>query len=390
MSITRPYRLYGIEASLYSARARSYMRKNAVPFLEIAPGDPRFLGKIVPAIGRWMMPVLETPEGNIVQDGADIIDHLDRAGFSKAALYPQDPVWLVIGHVFELFGNQGLLRAAMHYRWNFDEVNLPFLRDSFGDLAPPGASHEMREQVFDRASARMRKATRALGVHPHSIEVVERSYAEFLRRLNAHLEAYPFLLGGHATLADYGLIGAMYAHLGRDPAPLRLMQTSAPRVFRWVERMNMAETAYDRTQAKTGEALIEPGAVPETLRELLRFIAEDYLPEIAAHVGFANDWLDAHPEVTAGTSTKDEIMRAPIGMAEFAWHGVPISSLVLPYRFYLLGRLQAAFDRQDEAAQGAIRSVLSQTGLAPLLELRTKRPVLRADNHEMWGERIEA
>jgi len=45
-------------------------------------------------------------------------------------LYPEDPVIKAISLLFELFGNEGLLRPAMHYRWNFDDDNLDFLKVS--------------------------------------------------------------------------------------------------------------------------------------------------------------------------------------------------------------------------------------------------------------------
>ena len=33
----------------------------------------------------------------------------------------------------------------------------------------------------------------------------------------------------------------LYAHLGRDPVPKALMQSLAPNVYRWVERMNQPQ-----------------------------------------------------------------------------------------------------------------------------------------------------
>jgi len=382
------YTLYGMAASLYTARARSYMRTQGVPFKEIKAGSKEYLGEIVPQIGRWIIPVIKTPEGAIIQDGADIIDHLDGAGFSKAPIYPEDPKLLAIAHLFELFGQQGLLRQAMHYRWNFDEVNLPFIRDTFRDVIPTGTPKDGQEAAFLNASGRMRKATTMLGVNEGTAADVEASYHEFLALMNAHLEAYPFLLGGHPTIADYGLIGSMYAHLGRDPKPLHLMQTKAPRVFRWVERMNMPEVFEDEAQAASGRALFDGDALPDTLAALMRFVADEYLPEITAHVAFANDWLDANPEVTTGTSSRDPVMRGPIGLAPFQWRGREIQSWVLPYRFYLLGRLQAAVEKQAPDSQTAIRQRFAANGLETLLDLRTKRPVHRADNQEVWGELI--
>lgn len=61
----------------------------------------------------------------------------------------------------------------MHYRWNFDETNRAFLaRDFPAALAPTGASEEAQAQVFDMASARMRKAIGQFGVSPESISAV--------------------------------------------------------------------------------------------------------------------------------------------------------------------------------------------------------------------------
>ena len=380
------FTLYGMEASLYTARPRSYMRMNAVPFKEVRAGSAEFTEEVVPKIGRWIIPVLKTPSGRLIQDGADIIDYLDAEGFSKSDLYPSNPILRTIAHVFEIYGCHGLLRPAMHYRWSFDSVNLPFMVDTFRDVLPDGLNPEQRKEAFLHASGRMRKAAVAIGVTDETKATVERSYAQWLLLLNKHLEEHPFVLGGHATIADYGLIGSMYAHLARDPVPLRLMQTNAPRVFRWVERMKMAETFEDESLAASQGMLIDPNDLPKTLLDLLHFISYDYLPEISAHAAHANEWLAANPEVEEGTSTKDKALHRGLGKATFGWHGKQISSLVLPYRFFLLGRLQRSAAGGDEDQQKLIGDLFSKVGLGPILELKTYREVFRADNHEVWGE----
>jgi len=380
------YTLYGMAGSLYTARARSYMRMNAVPFTEVKAGSEEYTNEIVPQIGRWIIPVIKTPEGKIIQDGADIIDHLDSAGFSKCPIYPGDPKLLVIAHLFELFGSHGLLRPAMHYRWNFDEVNLPFLRDTFRDVLPSGLTEEAEDAVFLHASGRMREATKVFGVNPETQKLVEESYAQFLVLMEQHLRVHPFVLGGHATIADYGLIGAMYAHLGRDPVPLRLLQVSATSVFRWVERMNMAETFVDEAMANSEGKLFNATNFPSTLLQILRFIAEDYLPEINAHVERANSWLARHPEIETGSPTNNKSMKTGFGMAPFVWRGAEIETVVIPYRFYLLQRLQGAFDRQSNDEQNEIRSVFESARLDTLLDLRTSRRMERKENQEVWGE----
>ncbi len=379
------YTLYGMAGSLYTARARSYMRMHAVPFTEIKAGSEEFTGEIVPQIGRWIIPVIKTSAGSIIQDGADIIDHLDSAGFSKNPIYPADPKLLTIAHLFELFGSHGLLRPAMHYRWNFDEVNLPFLREVFRDVLPTGLPNESKDAAFLHASGRMRKAAEVFGVNTKTYKLVEESYAQFLLLMERHLREHPFILGGHATIADYGLIGAMYAHLARDPVPLRLMQVSAPNVFRWVERMNMAEVFVDEALANSKGQLVSGDNLPESLLQLMRFIADDYFPEINAHVERANSWLDRHPEIEAGSPTNNKSMKSGMGLAPFEWRRAAIETVVIPYRFYLLQRLQDAFDRQSQNDRTAIRSVFESTGLEKLFGLRTSRRMERQDNQEVWG-----
>ena len=63
------------------------------------------------------------------------------------------------------------------------------------------------------------------------------------------------------------------------------MKTTAWRVWRWVERMNAPERdAGEYPDAPEG--LFDEDATPPTLEALLAFVAEDYLPEVRAFVGF--------------------------------------------------------------------------------------------------------
>ena len=134
-----------------------------------APGSDRYLNEIVPTVGRWIIPCMETPDGTIIQDGADIIDHFERGpgqSLRRYNAYPTSPLLLAVAHVFELFGGEGLLRPAMHYRWNFDDENLAFLTSEFALFAPQNLSAEEAEQVFLHSSGRMRKAAAGVRGHP--------------------------------------------------------------------------------------------------------------------------------------------------------------------------------------------------------------------------------
>lgn len=395
--------LYGMPASLYTAKVRSYLRKQRIAFEERPAGDPRFVAEVVPAIGRWIIPVLQLPDGTLLQDGAVIIDHLearrdspgaDQTGALHEAVdsprargpraRPSDPVLAVLAHLFELFGGEGLLRPAMHYRWNFDADNLDFLRADFISALAPGASPADQQEAFARSSGRMRKATRSFGVSADTAATVESSWADCLQRLDRHFARTPYLLGSTPTYADYGLIGPLFPHLGRDPHPAALMKRVAPRVWRWVERMNAPDADAGEYLGRAPQWL-DPAAPGETLEALLRFIAEDYGAELQAMAAFADDWLAQRPDLPAGTNGLPRPGDRSIGTVSFQWRGHPIEVAVLPYRLYMLQRAQDAAARLNAVQATLLQGLLARTGLAPLVALRCRRRVERQGHVEVWG-----
>ncbi|MDZ7676690.1 MAG: hypothetical protein U5K30_16680 [Acidimicrobiales bacterium] len=57
------YTLYGAPVSLYTGKARAYLRKQGIDFVGVSPGSDRYLNHIVPTVGRRIIPCLETPDG---------------------------------------------------------------------------------------------------------------------------------------------------------------------------------------------------------------------------------------------------------------------------------------------------------------------------------------
>src|SRR5690625_75991 len=223
------YILYGLPHSLYTGKARCYLRNQGISYRERSTAHPDYEQRIGPIIQRRIIPVLETPQGEIIQDSADIIDYFDRRD-PRYPAYPTTPLQRIVAVLIDYYGSQAMLKHAMYYRWSFSEQNR-FLRHAVAlgagcaDLAAP-------------IMARMRRALPRLGVNDESMPQLERSYEALLDILQAHFEQFPYLLGGHPTVADYGMIGPLFAHLGRDPVPAYIMATRAPAVHRWVERID--------------------------------------------------------------------------------------------------------------------------------------------------------
>jgi glutathione S-transferase len=379
-----PYILYAMPGSLYSGKARSYLRKHRIEYLERVPGDPRYTDDVVPAIGRWIIPVLETPDGTLVQDTVDIIDHLDGQVAPDRSAYPASPVHRAVAHLLELFGGEGLLRPAMHYRWDFDDTNVAFLSRDFSASLVLGGDDETRDAVFAFSSDRMRSATTAFGVSEELMPEIERSYEQFLDLFDAHLAGSPYLLGGRPTIADFGFMGPLFAHLARDPYPSVLMKRRAQRVWRWVERMN-APVLDASEYGDCSEELFPDDAVPDTLQALLGYVGEEYLEEAVAQVAAVDAWLADHPDAAEGEVVLGKPNRRFSGTTTFSWRGRPMTVAVVPYRLFLIKRLQDAVGAASPDSRATIRNVFTRAGLDPLLDIRPRRWVVRADNREVWG-----
>ena len=391
--------LYAMRSSLYSAKARSYLIKQRINYIERPPGDPRFPAEVVPEIGRWIIPVLQTADGQLIQDTCDIIDHFDAEMPPERSAKPPAGVQNVVTRVLEMFGSEGLMRPALHYRWNFDGLNMPFVGEDFGRglMLADGSSTfafgpeinasdgaAARAEVSKFAADRMRALTLDFGVNPETIPEVERSYHEFLALLSAHLETTPYMLGGRPTLGDFGLIAPLYAHLSRDPDPSLIMKREAWPVWRWVERMN-SPIIDSGEYGDVPLELFADDAIPETLKTLLAYIGREFAAEVEAHVGFIDDWLAENDEVEEGDVVGGKPHKRSLGLVTWNWRGHEITTNAIPYRLLHLQRIQAAFAEANPEAQAAASALLDEAGLSGLLELKARREVARSNNREVWG-----
>jgi glutathione S-transferase len=376
------FKLYTWSVSLYSAKARAYLIKQHIDFDDISPADPHYDAHIRPEIGRWIIPVMETPTGEIVQDGVDIIDWFEDKKMARLPAYPDTPRQLITSLIMEFFGGEGMLRPAMHYRWNFDAENLDFILQQFGLFALPQVPPEERRDMALHAAGRMRKAAVAFGVTEETAPLIEAAYEETMAAFNAHFAEHPYLFGGAPTIGDYGLFASLYAHLGRDPHPLSMMQQKAQMLLRWTERMRNPSADMVEFIGRD-ESLLGDDEIVDTLKALLRLVALDYLPEVEAMIAFSNDWLaennPAKNEIVGGKS-----LGRGIGSCSFELRGQTVSAIVMPYRIFMLQRIQDAYDALDADGQKAVDALLAEAGLGALITTRCTRRVERQNHREIW------
>jgi glutathione S-transferase len=366
--------LYGTPLSLYTGRARSYLIKAGLAYREVIPTTRHFMENVAPKTGgRQSIPTLELPDGSVIRDGVAIIDHFEEEGGHRFS--PTSPKQRVLSRLFDVIGAEGLLRPAMHYRWNFPEQNLDFLRFHFQSVMPDSPD---RAQKADAAADRMRAACMGFGAVPDTFEMVEALYLELLEKLNEHFSHQPYLLGGKPCVGDFGMIAPLYGHLGRDPKPLSMMQTQAVRLFRWVERMNRPEPDLGEFGALE-DSYRAGDEIPATLINVLKHFAIDFIPETRAASIAINEWIDQQDDLAPGT----EVVRG-VGLCPFEVRGVKVNALAQPFRFYLLGRVQSEYESLGENDRKDVEAMLAASDMTEILDLSLSREIGRDNNLEVW------
>lgn len=369
-----PVTLYGGAFSLYTGRARSYLIKSGIDYREEPHASRHFFDSVLPkAGGRRGIPTIEFPNGDVIRDGVAIIDHFEAQ--NGDAFSPKTPRQQIVSLILDAIGAEGMLRPCMHYRWNFDQDNQDFLIFHFGTIFDV----EDKEKAAQERMAFIRENVNpAWGVTPDRHELIESLHYRALKNLNAHFSNYPYFLGGRPCRGDFGMMAPLYGHLGRDPAPLALMQKHAVRLFRWVERMNRPEPDIGEFADKS-ETYLENDEVPQTLVDALKHFAVDFVPESKAACITINEWLDGHKNLPPGSECE-----RGLGPCSFEVEGALMSAESQPFRFYILKRMQDAYEGMSDSDQAEVRNLLAGCEMIELLDLKLTRQIGRANNLEVW------
>ena len=367
-----PVILYGSPFSLYSGRARSYFIKNGIDYREMAPVSKHYEYNVLPAAGgRRGMPTIEFADGSVIRDSVAIVDHFEEA--NGQANSPLTTKQNIVSRLLDVIGAEGMLRPAMHYRWNFPE-NEPLLRYQFGHITPIDPAWEV---TVEGRFSRMHQACIDLGVPQEHHALVESLYLDLIRKLDAHFENYPHLLGGRPSIADFGLIAPMYGHLARDIKSLPILHEHGIWVLRWTERMNRPEPDMGEYENPL-EDYFANDQIPDTLVDVLKQFAIDFVPETLAACDATNEFLAAE-NPAAGS----EVVRVS-GFGTFEVKGSVIRAGAQPFRFYLLKRVQVLYERLSETDRRDVTALLERCDMLPVLEAKLTREIGRANNLEVW------
>ena len=423
------YRLYSWEHSYFSGKVRAYLRykqrSHALgPGYEDILATPELIaGLLTPRSGSGAVPQLELPDGRWIQDSSEILD-VCEAEHPEAAIVPDAatrPRQRLAAYLIELLADEWIVVPAFWQRWFFSEDGRePSHRGAneqqWGAVLAAGSDGATRrragadffEAAFGISDTRVSpKGVYAGLVHLGCTAKTERAWQasqhRILTLLEAHFSVHDYLLGGRPSLADFGLLGPLYAHLYRDPVPGFVLRTHFPLVAEWVERTNgegalnarsygqklygldaSGELAGRIANRDEGEWLPDDAIAP-TLAALLGVFFEEMWPVLGRSMERLRTFIasDAHE---LGGELPGKTFTATPGFFEhqtdggalthsFEIGGIESERMVVPYQIWMLGRLERAMAPALASSEGraALTSMLeSWDGGNDLLDLRAR------------------
>ena len=326
--------------SPYSAKTRSYLTYKGVDFDDVVPSARTLSWTIRRAVGRAIMPTVRLPDGVWLQDSSVIIDHFEATHPSPPTT-PPGPSQRLASALIDLFADEWMPMAALHYRWSIPQ-NKAFALNEFARNGLPWVPRPLAIRAIRPIAARMEGYLPLLGVDGTTAAGVEATTTQTIDAVERTLQHHPYLFGDRPCLADFSLYGPLWSHLYRDPGSTRLFD-AAPAVVSWMERLRTGRHA-------AGGDFLPDDQVPATLDPLFTCIVEDLLPWLHTLVGAINNYCDTHPDAS-------RVPRA-LGTAPFRIRGQHGSRKLVTFVQWKAQRSRDAYDH----AQGAADDWLARVG----------------------------
>lgn len=420
------YRLFSWEHSYFSGKVRAYLRfkqrQGALgPGYEDILATPDLIqGLLVPRSGSGAVPQLEAPDGTWVQDSSEIIDFCEAA-HPEASVVPDParaPRQCLAAYLIELLADEWMVVPGFWERWYFSESGRElshrgFNEQQWGAVLAAGLPGDARraaggaffETAFGISSSRSDpKGVYAgllhLGCGARTEKAWQASQHQILGLLEAHFSRHDYVFGGRPSLADYGLLAPLYAHLYRDATAGFGLRTHFPIVCEWVERTNGEGALNARMYGQKLYSLGPDGElvgrcatsdagewlagdeIPKTLEPLLRVFFDEMWPVLTVAASALSDFIasDAHapggelPGKTFTATPGFEAHQTGEGALTHAFEigGVKGRRMVVPYQFWMLQRVERilAACLASAAGRASVESMLAGFERGPeLLEL---------------------
>ena len=416
------YRLFSWEHSYFSGKVRAYLRykqyAGALAFEDILATQELIMNLLLPATQTGAVPQMLAPDGTWVQDSSEIIDYCEQA-HPEAPIVPDattSPRQRLVAYLIELLADEWMLVYAFWERWLYslddaDPSQTAFNEQQWGAFLSPDAKGMERRQagrfLFENLFGIKEAKTNPQGVYRGLVDLGvsdatgpawKANNDRILDALEAHFAVHDFIFGGLPSLADFGLMAPLYAHLFRDAVSGFDLRTRYPLVSEWVERTNGTNALNARTYGQSlysigegGDLVARPATsdggmwlpedeIPPTLMPLLEIFFDDMWPVLVSSCERLRTFLDSDAH-QRGTEVPGKSFFASPGFEALQQEGGPLTHafniegvtsrrMVIPYQVWMLQRLA-----------DVVRECRSRTAVEPFLgSFASGRELLELDS----------
>ncbi|MES2149449.1 MAG: glutathione S-transferase family protein [Pseudomonadota bacterium] len=350
----RPYILYGWHLSYFTGKVLCYLRYKKVPFEFRQVDMYTLLRRIKRETGAAAMPAVLTPERQWIGDSSVIIDALEQR-FPGHSVVPETPVQRFASYLMEAWGDEWWVPIAMHTRWTYPENYPLFEREAGAALLPHMPAFAQRIAAA-RVARTLRGMLHKVGVRPAQFKAIDAWTVQMLDHLERHFTQQPYLFGARPSMGDFGLVGTMYGHLGRDPWPARELIAPRPNLRAWILRM---------ANPPPPGALLAGDAIAPTLEPVFRAIFAEFLPLL--------EGINAQVKAALPALKPGHALRRALGDVSLTLAGGEYRRAALPYSLWMAQRTLDVFHALAPPGQAQVRAWAAPLGGERFLQLAVPR-----------------
>lgn len=345
------YTLHGWHLSYYTGKVLCYLRYKGIAFDGPRASAWTLLRQVKRRFGAPVMPVLVTPQGEWIQDSGDIIATMEQR-YPARSVTPDDAVVRFASSLMEAWGDEWWVPVAMHSRWSYPENYALFERDA-GPQLLPGFPKFLQNRAVAKVASGLRAMLHNAGVRPAQSAVLEAWTCNMLDLLDTHFATQPYLFGHAPLLGDFGLVGTMYGHLGRDPWPAREWVAKRPHLRAWINRMAQ--------EWQESEPQVPP-LISSTLLPVFTAIFTEFTPYIAQ--------VNAQVNAAIGNAPERTLLRRSLGDVNLPTSAGTLVRKALPFAVWKAQRVLDCFAAMSAQDQARVRAWAAPLGGEAFLNLQ--------------------
>ena len=359
------YTLIGTPFSAATIKARLSLRWANLPMTEKPATVDVVQAHIKPRLKTIATPLIVSSDQTAFTDTRVLFDALNRDHPARSVL-PDTPAQRFSSDLLEAWSDSRFGREAEYVFWVCEreaaEARLAqFLQT---DSAPGQAERRAR-----LVAGQIRKQFAKRGLDPAAEQSVKARLVATLVRLDRALGDSAFLFGDRPALAEFSLAGALHV-LAATGAGADMLE-GFPRLAGWRMRLSGVEGLAQGAHRKASSC-------PSAFMQLMRHVAQDFVPGALDSAAAVADWAEANPgaralpeQISLGGNRSAKLRRETKSCAVWS-----------PRDAYWLARLGEQARPRNGVENAELYRLLKTIGLLPMREYAPPREIVPL-NHRL-------